>query len=351
MNNIDQLIVLPQTTIIEAMHQIDSGSVQIVLVVDEARRLLGTITDGDIRRGILRGVPLDSAVDTIMNASPKYAHVKDSREAIFGKMKRYNLRQVPVLDEEERVVRLDLMDEMLKLKNDRVDNWVVLMAGGLGTRLSPLTNNCPKPLLKIGEKPILEVILDNFIMNGFHRFMISVNYKAEMIIDYFGDGSKWGVEIQYIHETKRLGTAGALSLLPFRPTEPLLVMNGDLLTKVNFRQMLDFHNETVVQATMCVREYEYQVPYGVVKADNYRLISIEEKPHQRYFISGGIYVIQPEAMDLIPLDTFYDMPNLFSDLIAEGKETAVFPIREYWIDIGRIDDFERANAEHAKGII
>lgn len=349
MKNINQLLISPQSTILEALQIIDRGSVQIALVADEHKRLLGTVTDGDVRRGILRGISLESPVQTIMNVKPNVSRSDDSREVIFGKMRQYNLRQIPVLDSNDRIIRLDLLDEILR--QERCDNWVVLMAGGLGTRLSPLTDNCPKPLLKVGSKPILEVILENFIANGFHRFFISVNYMAEMIIDHFGDGSRWGVEIRYIYETKRLGTAGALSLLPFVPEEPLLVMNGDLLTKVNFRQLLDFHKEMKAKATMCVRDYEYQVPYGVVKVNNNRLTSIEEKPLQHYFISGGIYVVQPEALKHIPRDTFYDMPTLFSRLIALEEETSVFPIREYWIDIGRIDDFERANSEYKEGIV
>ncbi|MFD0590673.1 nucleotidyltransferase family protein [Paenibacillus sp. GCM10027627] len=349
LKNIEQLLISPHSTILEALKLIDIGSVQIVLIVDEQKRLIGTVTDGDVRRGILKGISLDSPVSSVMNEKPFTCRITESRQMIFAKMKRSHFRQVPVLDELGRVVRLDLLNEMIV--QERCDNWVVLMAGGLGTRLSPLTNNCPKPLLKIGSKPILEVILENFIANGFHRFLISVNYRADMIMGYFGDGSKWGIEIQYIHETKRLGTAGALSLLPFVPEEPLLVMNGDLLTKVNFRQLLDFHVETKAKATMCVREYEYQVPYGVVKVNNHQLVSIEEKPLQRYFISGGIYVIQPEALSIIPDDTFYDMPTLFSQLIEKEQNTAVFPIREYWIDIGRIDDFERANAEFKEGVL
>jgi len=220
-----------------------------------------------------------------------------------------------------------------------------LMAGGLGSRLGELTKDTPKPLLKVGTKPILEVILENFISHGFHRFYISVNYKAEMIRDYFGDGSRWGVEIRYLHEHKRLGTAGALSLLPDNPTLPVLVMNGDLLTKVNFRQLIDFHNETNSKATMCVREFELQVPYGVVQIANHRLRAIEEKPVQRFFVNGGIYVLSPDMLQFIPEDSFYDMPTLFDEIIARGEETSVFPIREYWIDIGRADDFERANDE------
>ncbi|MUT65003.1 nucleotidyltransferase family protein [Paenibacillus sp. NEAU-GSW1] len=349
MKRIDQLLISPHSSILEALHIIDKGSVQIALVVDESQKLIGTITDGDVRRGILRGIDLNNEVQHIMKTDPMISYEEDSRDVIFAKMKNYNLKQIPIIDRQGKIVRLDLLDEIIK--QERSDNWVVLMAGGLGSRLGELTRDCPKPLLKVGSKPILEGILETFIANGFYRFMISVNYKAEMIMDYFGDGSKWGVEIIYIQESKRLGTAGALSLLPFIPDKPIIVMNGDLLTKVNFQQLLDFHMETKASATMCVREYEFQVPYGVVKVDNSRLQSIEEKPVQRFFISGGIYVISPNALQYIPDNTFYDMPSLFDKLLQLGAETSAFPIREYWIDIGRMDDFERANSEVLEGML
>lgn len=349
MKNIDQLLISPTSSILEALHIIDEGQVQIALVTDSNQRLIGTVTDGDIRRGILRGVDLSSEVRLIMKMDPVTSREGDSKEIIFAKMKNYNLKQIPVIDRHGSIVRLDLLDEIIKY--DRCNNWVVIMAGGLGSRLGELTRDTPKPLLKVGTKPILEVILENFITNGFHRFIISVNYKAEMIMDYFGDGLKWGIKILYLQENKRLGTAGALSLLPFTPENPIIVMNGDLLTKVNFQQLLDFHTDTKAKATMCVREYEFQVPYGVVKVNNHQLQSIEEKPLQRFFISGGIYVISPEVLQYIPEDTFYDMPSLFDELLKRNASTSAFPIREYWMDIGRVDDFERANTEYLEGII
>jgi NDP-sugar pyrophosphorylase family protein len=220
------------------------------------------------------------------------------------------------------------------------------MAGGLVNRLRPLTDECPKPMLKVGNKPLLETIVENFIEYGFHRFYISVNYMADVVESYFGDGSRWGVDIEYLHEEHRLGTAGALSLLPETPTEAILVMNGDLLTKVNFKQLLDFHYGHQAQATMCVREYDFQVPYGVVKIDGQRITSIDEKPIQRFFVNAGIYVLEPEALDLISSNIFFDMTTLFEKLIELKKEPAVFPIREYWLDIGHLADYNRANGEY-----
>jgi dTDP-glucose pyrophosphorylase len=341
---IDNFLVEPTATIRQTIEVIDKNSTQIALVVDENRRLLGTVTDGDIRRGILRGVELHQPVQEIMNSDPSVVRNGESREFILALMKQKRLRHIPVVDEAGCIMRLELMDEIIQAP--RHDNWVVLMAGGLGTRLAPLTNNCPKPLLKVGNKPVLQTILENFIEHGFHRFYLSVNYKAEMIEEYFGDGSRWGVEIRYVHETKRMGTAGALSLLPEKVEKPIIVMNGDLLTKINFQQLLQFHTENRVQATMCVREYDFQVPYGVVMTDQHSFLGIEEKPIHRFFVNAGVYVLDPSALDLIPPDTFFDMPSLFSKVKEMNQDAIVFPIREYWLDIGRMDDFERANEEY-----
>jgi NDP-sugar pyrophosphorylase family protein len=221
------------------------------------------------------------------------------------------------------------------------------MAGGLGTRLGALTKDCPKPLLRVGNKPLMETIIDSCKEYGFTKFYITVNYKAEMLQAYFGDGSRWGVQIQYIKETSRMGTAGALSLLPERIDQPILVMNADVLTKVNLQQLIEFHLDHEAAATVCVREYDFQVPYGVVKINKHRLFEIEEKPIHRFFVSAGVYVLNPETIHLIPKNEFYDMPVLLKKLIEMQKETVVFPIREYWLDIGRMDDYERANGEYS----
>jgi NDP-sugar pyrophosphorylase family protein len=225
---------------------------------------------------------------------------------------------------------------------------VVLMAGGLGTRLQPLTDECPKPLLAVGGRPILETILESFAEQGFKRIFLSVNHKAEMIRSHFGAGERWGVQVEYLHESIRLGTAGALSLLPERPTTPVVVMNGDLLTRTNFDNLLRFHNAQDAIATMAVREYDFQVPYGVVRLNGANIESIEEKPVQRFFVNAGIYTLSPEALDYLPIQTMFDMPNLFEHLIAAGKTTAAYPLREYWLDIGRLEELERAQREWAE---
>jgi dTDP-glucose pyrophosphorylase len=336
-------LVQADTSIFDALQVIDKQALQIALVVDSAQRLLGTVTDGDVRRAILHGISLDQPVSIIMNRQPKTVRIDENRDVILSIMKRYRLKHIPILDQTGHVVSMEILDDMVKVP--KRENRVALMAGGLGKRLGELTQECPKPLLKVGDKPILETIIQNFIEYGFHKFYISVNHKAEMIKQYFGDGSNWGVDICYIHETKRLGTAGSLSLLPESLEQPLVVMNGDLLTKVNFKHLLDFHTEHKSQATMCVREYKIQVPYGVVKLEQQRLVGIVEKPSQQFFVNAGVYVLEPEILKLIPSEEFFDMPSLFDKLIKKKYETVAFPIREYWLDIGRMGDFEKANGD------
>jgi dTDP-glucose pyrophosphorylase len=341
-----KVLVSPEASIKEAILVMERGALRIALVVDENRRLLGTVVDGDIRRGILKGCSLEGTVREVMSYSPTVATQKEGRESLLALMRRNHVYHVPVVDDEGILVGLEIID--ILLSPPKRENWVVLMAGGLGTRLKSLTADIPKPLLKVGDKPILETILDSFVEQGFSRFFISINYKSELIEGYFGTGVERGIRIEYLREDKKLGTAGALGLLPEVPSAPVVVMNGDVLTKVNFQQLLDFHLEHKAVATMCVREYDFQVPYGVVKLDRHRILAIEEKPIQRFFVNAGIYVLEPEILELVPHDTYFDMPSLFENVVELKLETAVFPVREYWLDIGRMDDFERAQVDFSK---
>ncbi|HEY3308699.1 MAG TPA: nucleotidyltransferase family protein [Desulfuromonadaceae bacterium] len=340
------VLISTETSIRETIRIMDKGALKIALVVDPDHRLLGTVSDGDVRRGILKGFSLEDRVQLVMNLTPTVVAQNEGREKILTLMRKKQLYQIPVVDDAGILVGLEEIDTILA--PPLLNNWVVLMAGGLGTRLKHLTKDIPKPLLKVGDKPILETILANFIEQGFSRFFISVNYKSELIEGHFGDGSRWGTRIEYLREDKKLGTAGALGLLPDKPTSPVLVMNGDVLTKINFQQLLDFHLEHKAVATMCVREYDFQVPYGVVKLDRHRIASIEEKPIQRFFVNAGIYVLEPEVLDLVPRDDYFDMPTLFEKLVDQQSETAVFPVREYWLDVGRMDDFDQAQGDFAK---
>jgi dTDP-glucose pyrophosphorylase len=344
MTSYQKVLLLPGTPILEVIKTIDASGLQIAVVVDEDQRLLGTVTDGDIRRAILRSVPLANPVSSIMNRNPVAASNLDGRENMLAIMRATKLRQIPVVDEGGFVTGLECFDALLE--PDCRQNWVILMAGGLGSRLRPLTNDCPKPLLKVGSKPILETIIESFRDQGLSKFYLSVNYKAEMLESYFQDGAKWGVEIRYLHEDREMGTAGPLSLLPKEITSPVIVMNGDLLTRVNFNHLLDFHQENSRRATVCVKEHSHQIPYGVVRIEDNHLTSIEEKPVQHFFINAGVYVLDPSLFALLPREVRFDMPDLFRMLLDQGETTSTFPIREYWIDIGRMDDFERARCEY-----
>lgn len=343
--NFEKLLIPVDATIREAINTINDGGFEISLVVDDSKRLLGTITDGDIRRALLIGLGMDAPVKEIMNRDPVTAAPNTGKKILLEKMNAEIIRQIPLLDEKKHVVGLAHIRDLTKPIAAR-DNWVVLMAGGLGERLRPLTERTPKPLLSVGDKPLLQTILESFVEQNFRRFYISVNYKAQVIKDHFGDGENWNAEIRYLEEDERLGTAGALKLIPGKPDAPLIVMNGDLITKINFQDLLDFHIQQKSKATMCVREYDFQVPFGVVGIEGNRIKTIDEKPVHRFFVNAGIYVLDPELIGAIPKDTGFDMTDLFEKTIAAGGDTTVFPIHEYWLDVGRIDDLERANLEY-----
>lgn len=345
MKQMEKIIVNQMQTLLDTMRIIDKSSLQFAVVVDEEQRLLGTVTDGDIRRGILRGEGLEVPITSIMNANPISLEVGQKTYKYKQFMHFKKLKQLPIVDESNRIVDVLFMDKLNVSPNK---NKVVLMLGGLGTRLRPLTNDIPKPMLKIGDKPILENIIEGFKQYGYTHFIFSVNYKKEVIQNYFQNGEAFGVQIDYIEEEKRMGTAGALSLLKQRLKEPFFVMNGDLLTQINFEQLMDFHIEQQSIATMCVREYEFQIPYGVIETVDTQLVSIKEKPLHRSFVNAGIYVLSPQTLDYIPNDEFYDMPTLFEKLIDINKRTSVFPIHEYWIDIGQIEDFNRAKSYYSE---
>lgn len=334
----------PSGTFRDAIRAIDEGEHQIALVVDDNERLKGIVTDGDVRRALLRGIPLDAPVTDLMNADPTTAPADGRRSAILATLRTRRIVQVPLVDNELRVVGVETIGHFLS--QETRPNTVVLMVGGRGSRLQPLTDECPKPMLSIGGKPLLETIVDNFIEAGFKNFLFSVNFRSDIIQTHFGDGAAWGANISYIHEDKQLGTAGALSLLQERPEHPLIVMNGDLLTKINIEHLLSFHHDQNACATMCVREHTFDIPYGVVEFSEHRLSGFREKPSLKMFVNAGIYVIEPEALDYIPTNQYFDAPELFSKLITADKETCVFPIREYWADIGHLDDLEHARSTY-----
>ncbi|MFZ9785626.1 MAG: nucleotidyltransferase family protein [Ilumatobacteraceae bacterium] len=343
MSNWRDALVSSSTSLRQTIEAITEGNLQIALVVDSEGKLLGTVTDGDIRKAILAGKDLNITAGEAMRSQPITSASKTPRAAILKLMREKRIHQMPLLDDQGRVVDVLTVDDMIGAAHK--PNAVVIMAGGLGTRLHPLTEETPKPMLKVGGKPILETIIQSFIDQGFTNFFVSVNYKANIISEYFGDGSRLGAKINYLHEKSRLGTAGGLSLLPRDIHAPIIVMNGDLLTRISVDALLDFHERESAVATMVVREDHYQVPYGVVEVDGTQIVGVEEKPIQRHLVNAGIYVISQDGLNNIPGDTFYDMPTHFAKLAANGHRTAAFPLHEYWVDIGRLDELERAQRE------
>jgi dTDP-glucose pyrophosphorylase/CBS domain-containing protein len=336
--------VPPSTTFESAILALDKGGLRIVLVVNEHGYLLGTLTDGDVRRALLRHVAMTSSVQEVMCATPQVAQLHWTREQTTFAMESKGLLQLPIVDAEGHVVGVETLHDLFR--KPRYDNPVFLMAGGFGSRLRPLTDACPKPMLKIGNKPIIELILQSFIYAGFHRFYISTHYLPEMITDYLGDGTQWNVSIEYVYEESPLGTGGALGLLPHEKIDtPMFLMNADVLTRVDYRSFLEFHLSNPASATICVKEHESQVPYGVVHFEGHRITQIIEKPIQRFFVNAGIYIVSPEFIRGVDNGERVDMPTLLEREIVAGRNVNMFPIHESWMDIGRPDDFIKAQEE------
>jgi len=346
MQNISDITIQANISIKKALEILDKSSKQILLIVDSTGKLIGTVNDGDIRRGLLKGIALEDSIETIYFKTPTVANINDTKENVIRIAAAKKIHQIPIVDQNGSLVGLEILDELISQKTKSTP--IILMAGGLGTRLGELTKNTPKPMLHVGNKPILETIIENFCKYGYTNFIVSVNYLSHVIEDYFGDGSKFGINITYIHETKRMGTAGALSLMRDILKEPFFVMNGDLLTNVNFEHLHDFHLTQKAIGTMGVREYDVQIPFGVVNIQNGKIVSIAEKPVHKFFVSAGVYMLSHEALKLVPNDDFFDMPSLFEAIISNGDTAASFPLHEYWLDIGRINDYEQANQEFQK---
>jgi len=325
----------------DAIEKLHSGGLRIALVVDRDGKLIGTVTDGDVRRALIKKVPLDSPVKKVMHSNPITAKDFQSTSKIDAMMDSKDIMHMPIVDSKGKLLGLRTK---YKIYRSKVENPVLLMAGGFGKRLAPLTNIVPKPLLKVGKKPLLETIIERFIDYGFYKFYISTHYRSEMIKSYFEDGSKWQIEINYLDEVEPLGTGGSLQLLPALDSAlPLIVMNGDLLTKVNFESLLDHHNKSKSNLTVSVVEYDFQVPYGVLKVSENKVKKIVEKPIHKFFVNAGIYVINPSLIDGVRGKGHLDMPDLVTKEISSTHGVNMFPLHEEWIDIGSVSDLNKAN--------
>ncbi len=339
------VLVSPQDTLLVAMERMTATNIAIVLAVDEQRKLLGVLVDGDIRRALLAKGDLMQPVETIMTRRPRTAAFDSTEELLHALAQESLSTWLPLVDENQIVRGLvDLV--RLRQSRSRLDNAVVIMAGGRGERLMPHTATLPKPMISVGGRPILETLVRALHGHGFERFYLSVNYLAHHIEDHFGDGSAIGVTVTYLREEKPLGTAGGLRQLTGMETLPVLVMNGDVLTRFNPRAMLDLHLREKAKMTMAVRDYSVHIPFGVVENDNGRLRTIREKPTYTVQISGGIYVIEPSVLNEIPLDTRFDMPDLLDVVVSMQEHVACFPVADYWLDVGRDEDLRRARADY-----
>jgi len=345
MKNIEKIKINQNVTIKKALKVISHGNIKIAIVVDKKDKLIGTITDGDIRRGFLKGLDINSSIKSIFNNKPITGKKNDSEEKLLNIALSKEVNQIPIVDNKKRLIRIYIIEELIK--NKIKFNKVVIMAGGKGIRLRPLTKNIPKPMLKVGNKPILETIIKSFKDCGFRDLIICVNYKSHIIEKYFDKGEKFGVKIEYIREKKKMGTAGALSLVKQKLTEPFFVINGDLITNLDFGKMLDFHNRHNALATMGVKEYSINSPYGEVSLRDENICSIKEKPSYKFFVNAGIYILDPKCIKLVPKN-FFDMTSLFKKIILTKKKTISFPLDEYWKDVGKLSDYQEANKEFLK---
>lgn len=329
-------------TLRHAIHNLDEAALQILLIISPDGTLIGTLTDGDIRRGLLRGLDLSSSIESLVHREPLVVPPQLDRDTVLQLMQVNKVHQLPVVGEDRRIVGLHVWDELM-IPGKR-SNLVVIMAGGQGTRLRPHTESCPKPLLLVAGRPMLEHIIERAKGEGFEHFVLAIHYLGHMIEDYFGDGSRWQVKIDYLREESPLGTAGAIGLLNPRPDVPFLVTNGDVLTDIHYGELLDFHCRHSASATMAVRLHEWQHPFGVVRTKGVDIIGFEEKPVTRSHINAGIYVLEPGATDVLNAGEHCDMPTLFSRLQERTARIIVYPMHEPWLDVGRVDDLERAQA-------
>jgi dTDP-glucose pyrophosphorylase len=342
----EKLFIAPGATVREAIESIDVGAIEIALMTDEHRALIGTVTDGDVRRALLRGVTLDDPVDPLVHRQPVTAPASSKAAELLELMTRAGVDQIPLL-RDGRVVDVAFMRDLVS-REEQADAAapVVLMAGGKGLRLRPLTEHVPKPMLPVGDQPLLERVLGQVRDAGFSRVLMAVNYRADVIEGHFGDGSRFGLDIAYLREDRPLGSAGALKLAGAELQEPFVVMNADLLTNVNLAALMRFHRAEGNALTVGVRQYALELPYGVVELSGTEVVSLHEKPTHSFFVNAGVYAVDPSVIDLLADAERFDMTDVIAAALAAGQRVGGFPIREYWIDIGQLADYQRAESDH-----
>jgi dTDP-glucose pyrophosphorylase len=340
-NNWKNSILIVDSTLGDAIKNLDKTHIQIILVTTQDGDFLGTITDGDIRRGLLRGMDLNSSIESIINREPLVVPPDMHKDTFIQLFQANKIHQIPVVDKNRKIVGLHIRDDLYT--PGQKENTMIIMAGGKGTRLIPHTNSCPKPLLPVSGKPILQHIIEKAKAEGFSNFILSIGYLGEMIEDFFGNGDKLEVNIDYIRENSPLGTAGSISLMEKKPNESIVISNGDVITDVRYSELLDFHNLHKADATMGVRMYEWKHPFGIVRTKGMEIRELEEKPVFRNYVNAGVYVLSPTVLSVLEKGVACDMPDFFASLIADGKKSIVFPMHESWLDLGSEEEYIAAN--------
>lgn len=342
---LERVLLNTESSLLDTLRAIDDSALEIALIVDAGRRLLGTVTDGDIRRGLLRGTPLDAPIRLLMNQKPVTAAVSTPDDELLYIMSQRSIKHLPLIDTKYRVMGLKRLQELIA-KRPR-PNWAVIMAGGRGKRLGTLTDSVPKPLLPVGDQPLLGTIVRQIQRHGINKIFVTVHYKSEMVISYLRSLAADGLDLEILEERESLGTAGGLRLLPERPRHPLLLMNGDLLTSVNLGNLIDYHTASGRRLTVCTREFNFQIPYGVLTMKGAALADIEEKPAQKLVINAGIYVLDPEVLRALDNGGPIDMPEIIKNTLPDSSGVGCFPLSEFWLDIGNPSEYQRAQAEYA----
>lgn len=337
-----QQAILPESSSIgQVIRNLNEVPIKIVLVVNKANKLIGTISDGDIRRGLLRNLDLDSPIASIIQCKALVVPPEMTRDMVRQLMLANKIQQIPIVDGQQNLVGLHLWDEIST--SPARANLMVIMVGGKGTRLLPHTKDCPKPMMLVAGRPMLEHIIERAKVEGFNRFVLAVNHLGHIIEAHFGNGEQLGVKIDYLREQSPLGTAGALSLLNPRPDAPFVVTNGDVITDIRYGALLDFHNHHQASATMAVRAHEWQHPFGVVQTQGIEILGFEEKPVARSHINAGVYALSPEVLNELILEARCDMPTLFGRIQGTGQRIVAYPMHELWMDVGRPDDLLEVN--------
>lgn len=339
--NIEKILVHTEYSIKQALEILDAGAKGIILIVDKDKKLIGTVTDGDIRRAILNGISLDKKIKEIIHENPVKVVEGTSIEEAKKIIIKNAIQHLPIINKDNIVIDMITLNDIILPKGK--DNIVVIMAGGLGTRLKDLTKEIPKPMLQVGDNPILHHIINNFKEYGYNKIIISVNYKSEIIENYFQDGCAYGVKINYIKENKRLGTAGGIRLAKNYINEPFFVINGDIFTNLNFEKMMEFHIKNKFDITVGTRRYSSTIPYGVIEEKKNNIIGLKEKPTVDYLINGGVYCLNPELIKYIPEDKYFEITDLIDLCIKKGLKVGSYEINEYWMDIGKIEDYNKVN--------